>query len=95
MANAPDFVDFVATIPMNGIRRLCGTVAQQTFLENYYTTVWAPTRSQKYQIYPDYVDSLIVISSTDSNIVPPAGYIKVPYNLNRGTAGKFIYLCYH
>jgi hypothetical protein len=95
VANAPDFVNFVSTIPMDGIWRLCATKEQSAFLENYYNTVWAPARSQSYQLYADYVDSLVVISGSNSNIQPPTGYIKIPYDLNKGAGGKFLYLCYH
>jgi len=95
VANAPDFVNFVTTIPMDGIWRLCATTEQSAFLENYYTKKWAPTRSQSYQLYADYVDSLVVISGGNSNIMPPTGYTKIPYDLNKGAGGRFIYLCYH
>lgn len=95
VAKAPDFVNFVSTIPMDGIWRLCATEQQSAFLENFYSTVWAPARSQSYQLYADYVDSLIVISGTNSNITPPTGYTKIPYDLNKGAGGKFLYLCYH
>jgi hypothetical protein len=95
VANAPDFVNFVSTIPMDAIWRLCATTEQSAFLENYYTKVWAPARSQSYQLYADYVDALVVISGTNSNITPPTGYTKIPYDLNKGAGGRFIYLCYH
>ena len=95
VASAPDFVNFVSTIPMDGIWRLCATTEQSAFLENYFTKVWAPARSQSYQLYADYVDSLVVISGSSSNIMPPTGYTKIPYDLNKGAGGKFIYLCYH
>jgi hypothetical protein len=95
VANAPDFVNFVSTIPMDGVWRLCATTEQSAFLENYYTTKWAPARSQSYQLYADYVDALVVISGTNSNIQPPTGYTKIPYDLNKGAGGRFLYLCYH
>lgn len=95
VADAPDFVNFVSTIPMDAIWRLCATEQQAAFLENYYSTVWAPERSQSYQLYADYVDSLVVISGSDSNIMPPTGYTKIPYDLNKGAHGKYLYLCYH
>lgn len=95
VAKAPDFVDFVSTIPMDGIWRLCATTEQSEFLETYYKAVWAPARSQSYQLYADYVDSLVVISGSNSTISPPTGYTKIPYDLNKGAGGKFLYLCYH
>jgi MAC/Perforin domain len=95
VANAPDFVNFVSTIPMDAMWRLCATEQQSAFLENYYSTVWAPARSQSYQLYADYVDALVVISGSNSNVAPPIGYTKIPYDLNKGAGGKFIYLCYH
>jgi hypothetical protein len=95
VANAPDFVNFVSTIPMDGVWRLCATTEQSAFLENYYTEKWAPARSRNYQLYADYVDSLIVINGTNSNIMPPTGYTKIPYDLNKGAGGRFLYLCYH
>jgi MAC/Perforin domain len=95
VAKAPDFVNFVSTIPMDAIWRLCATEQQSEFLEKYYSTVWAPARSQSYQLYADYVDSLVVISGSNSGIQPPAGYTKIPYDLNKGAGGKFLYLCYH
>jgi len=95
VAEAPDFVDFVTTIPMAEMWRLCASEEQAAFLENYFNTVWAPARSTSYQVYPDYLDELIAISGNSSTIQPPTGYIKLPYDLNRGAHGKYMYLCYH
>ena len=95
VALAPDFVDFVPTIPMAEIWRLCATEEQASYLENYFFNTWAPARSKTYQLYPDYVDALVVISGDSSNINPPTGYTKIPYDLNRGAGGKYMYLCYH
>lgn len=95
VAEAPDFIDFVSTIPMAEMWRLCATDEQAAFLENYFNTVWAPARSKSYQIYPDYLDELIAISGNSSNIQPPTGYTKISYDLNHGAGGKYMYLCYH
>ncbi|MEO7260292.1 MAG: MAC/perforin domain-containing protein [Jatrophihabitantaceae bacterium] len=95
VAEAPDFVDFVSTIPMAEMWRLCATEEQAAFLENYFTTVWAPARSAGYQIYPDYLDQLVVISGNSSTIEPPIGYTKISYDLNHNAGGKYMYLCYH
>jgi hypothetical protein len=95
VALAPDFVDFVPTIPMAEIWRLCASQEQAAFLSNYFSTVWAPTRSTSYQLYPDYVDALVTISGNSSSVAAPTGYTKIPYDLNHGAGGKYLYLCYH
>jgi hypothetical protein len=38
------------------------------------------------------IDSLVVIYGKDTQ--PPAGYTKIPQDLNEGAGGDFIYVCY-
>lgn len=92
---SPDFVDFVPTIPMQEIWSLCKTDEQADAMKLHYETIWAPAQSEKYRLKPNYIDQLVVITGGSSTIEPPAGYAKVPYDLNTGAGGDFIYLCYH
>lgn len=91
----PDFVNFVSTIPLAEIWRLCKTDAQRNFLADFYARVWAPEQSRLRQRYANYLDSLVVITGGSSTIEPPAGYTKIPYDLNAGAGGDYIYLCFH
>ncbi|MBM3116934.1 MAC/perforin domain-containing protein [Jeongeupia naejangsanensis] len=95
VGTSPDFVDFVPTIPMLEIWSLCETDEQANAMKLHYEQVWAPAQSAKYQLKPNYIDQLVVISGGNSSIEPPAGYSKIPYDLNTGAGGDFIYLCYH
>lgn len=95
VANSPDFVNFVSTIPMAEIWQLCKTKEQADYLKNHFLRVWAPAQSRARQLYADYIDSLVVITGGNSTIKPPAGYIKIPFDLNRDAGGDYIYLCYH
>lgn len=92
---SPDFVDFVTTIPMAEMWRLCATEEQSKYLETYFYSVWGPAQSTLYQLYADYIDEMVVITGGSSTIEPPQGYTKIPYDLNAGSGGDFIYLCYH
>lgn len=40
------------------------------------------------------ITEMTVISGNSSSIQPPAGYTKIPRDLNQGAGGKYIYLCY-
>ncbi|MGL4603694.1 MAG: MAC/perforin domain-containing protein, partial [Iodobacter sp.] len=95
VGDSPDFVDFVSTIPMEGIWALCATREQSDFLKNYFDNTWGPAQSEALQVYADYIDELIVITGKSSGINPPGGYEKVPYDLNSKAGGDYIYLCYH
>ncbi|MEJ5315814.1 MAG: hypothetical protein WHS63_02290 [Tenuifilum sp.] len=41
-----------------------------------------------------YVTDLYIIAGNSSAITPPASYIKIDVDLNKGSGGKYIYLCY-
>lgn len=47
------------------------------------------------QLYCNYVDALAVVYGGSSSVAPPDGYTKIPYDLNAGAGGDYIYLCYH
>jgi len=95
VGESPDFINFVSANPITGIWRLCKTQEQSLFLKGYYDKVWAPTQSVNQQRYPDYVNDIKVITTTQSDIQPSTGYTKISYDLNAGAGGDFIYLCYH
>ncbi|WP_248920570.1 MAC/perforin domain-containing protein [Pseudomonas entomophila] len=95
VGTSPDFVDFVPTIPMLEIWSLCKTDSQAEAMKRHFDTVWAREQSDKYRIKANYIDQLVVITGDSSTIEPPAGYTKIPYDLNAGAKGDFIYLCYH
>ncbi|WP_224652967.1 MAC/perforin domain-containing protein [Pectobacterium versatile] len=95
VGSSPDFVDFVPTMPMEEIWLLCENEQQANAMASHYNTVWAPEQSAKYKINPNYINELIVITGGSSTITPPSGYTKIPYDLNKGSDGDFIYLCYH
>ncbi len=40
------------------------------------------------------ITDLKVIMGDNASILPPPGYVKVPVDLNKGSGGLFIYLCY-
>ncbi len=40
------------------------------------------------------ITDIRVIMSDDSGVQPPPGYLKIPVDLNKGSGGKYIYLCY-
>jgi hypothetical protein len=42
----------------------------------------------------EYISEVIVIRGGNSGIQPPAGYVKFPYDLNKGAGGDYIYVCY-
>jgi hypothetical protein len=48
------------------------------------TPVWAQ----------DCISEVTVIYGGSSGIQPPAGYTKIPVDLNQGAGGDYIYLCY-
>ncbi|MFJ5503730.1 MAC/perforin domain-containing protein [Pectobacterium carotovorum] len=93
--SSPDFVDFVPMMPMEGIWLLCESEQKAKAMELHYNTVWAPEQSAIYKIHPDYINELIVIAGGNSTIMPPQGYTRIPYDLNAGAGGDYIYLCYH
>ncbi|GLY59576.1 hypothetical protein Pcaca05_04340 [Pectobacterium carotovorum subsp. carotovorum] len=93
--SSPDFVDFVPTMPMEGIWLLCKNEQQAKAMELHYNTIWAKEQSDKYEIHPNYINELIVITGSRSTIEPPSGYTKIPYDLNAEAGGEYIYLCYH
>jgi len=92
---SPDFVNFGPTTPMQEIWSLCKTDEQADAMKLHYETIWAPAQSEKYRLKPNYIDQLVVITGGSSTIEPPARYVKVPYDLNTGAGGDYIYLCYH
>ncbi len=40
------------------------------------------------------IDAIDIIYGGNPDIQPPAGFKKLPHDLNKGTGGKYIYLCY-
>lgn len=40
------------------------------------------------------ISEVIVIQGGSSGIQPPAGYTKIPHDLNAGAGGDYIYVCY-
>lgn len=90
----PDFVDFVPSIGLAGLWELAKDSATKAVMQAAFEK-WATTRSMALQLYANYVDALTVISGGASTIQPPEGYTKVPFDLNRGAGGDYIYLCYH
>jgi len=40
------------------------------------------------------ITDLYIIYDSTGEIQPPPGFYKIPYDLNKGTSGKYIYLCY-
>ena len=53
-------------------------------------TLAAPAAGQA----QDAISELAVIYGGSSSIPPPAGYTKIPTDLNQGAGGDYIYLCY-
>ena len=51
--------------------------------------VVGPARAQD-----DTISEVTVIRGGSSGILPPAGYTKIPYDLNAGAGGDYIYVCY-
>ncbi len=41
-----------------------------------------------------YVTDLYILTGNTSSITPPASYTKINVDLNKGSGGKYIYLCY-
>ncbi|WGS51225.1 MACPF domain-containing protein [Paraburkholderia sp. D15] len=91
----PAFIDFVSKNPLAGIWVLCETDDKASKLEDYFFQTWGLKQSKLNQLYCDYIDALTVIDGDSSSIAPPTGYTKVPYDLNTGVKGQFIYLCFH
>lgn len=40
------------------------------------------------------ITELYIIYDSSGEIAPPPGFYKLPYDLNKGTSGNFVYLCY-
>jgi hypothetical protein len=95
VADHPDFVDFPSSNQFIGIWELCEKAEQKEQMQSYFENVWGPAASIKHQIIPDYIDAITTVSSSRSSVSPPAGYTKIPYDLNKDSGGKYIYLCYH
>lgn len=95
VSDAPDFVDFVPSIPMAEIWRLCADAEQAAFLQDYFNSTWAPRVSEQCQLYSDWVDELAAVMGGSADVPPPNGYYKIPFDLNDGAGGKYIYLCKH
>lgn len=95
VGTSPDFVQFVGAVPLVGIWTLFPDKDTAKFYENFFNMVWAPEQSRKYQYYPNYIDSMIVINGGNSGIQPPVGYTKIPFDLNSDAGGDYIYLCTH
>lgn len=97
VGTSPDFVAFVNNGPMQPIWKLIAPAQADKAhrYEAYFNQTWGPEQSRKAQIYADYVDDLTVIVGDNSGIQPPSGYTKIPYDLNKGAGGKYIYLCFH
>ncbi|KGA38849.1 hypothetical protein KS43_04605 [Pectobacterium odoriferum] len=62
------FVDFVPTMPMEEIWRLCENEQQANAMASHYNNVWAPEQSAKYKINPNYINELVVITGGSSTI---------------------------
>ena len=95
VGSSPDFVDFMPNAPMTGIWELCEDSTQKNNMQKYFEETWGQRKSKEAQFYADYIDQLVVISGGNSSIQPPAGFSKIPDDLNKGAGGKHIYLCYH
>ena len=82
------------SITLSGIWELAKDSTSQTLLQSSFYK-WAATKSSAVQLYANYISELVIISGDKSTIEPPLGYTKIGYDLNRGSGGDFIYLCYH
>jgi len=56
-------------------------------------SVWR-SQAASYQERPSYIVGLEVIAADYPEVEPPKFYTKIPYDLNAGAKGDFIYLCY-
>lgn len=52
--------------------------------------VWPPLPAAA----QDIITEVTVITGGSSSITAPAGYTKIPIDLNQGASGDYIYLCY-
>jgi hypothetical protein len=67
-----------------GQRRAVRLLAAVSFLLLCFTTATAQ----------DCISEVTVIYGGSAGIQPPAGFTKIPVDLNQGAGGDFIYLCY-
>lgn len=91
---APQFIEFTDKNALTPMWVLCQTEEQSAGLKAEFAK-YAQAASDSLAIHADYLDELIVIHGDSSTIEPPAGYTKIPYDLNAGAGGDFIYVCFH
>ena len=91
----PDFIDFPSSNQFIGIWELCETTEQKEQMKSYFENKWGPAATIEHQIIPNYIDAITTVIGDSSSVRPPSGYTKIPYDLNKGSGGKYIYLCYH
>lgn len=86
------FLDQTSLLP---VWTLCEDQAKADALKNYYTNIWSPLQTAVASLRANYIDEVTFVLGDNSDIPAPAGYTKVPVDLNSGAGGKYIYLCYH
>lgn len=86
------FIDQNSLLP---VWKLCEDPANAKALENYYNKTWSKLQMAVANLRANYIDEVNFVLGDNSDIPAPAGYTKVPVDLNSGADGKYIYLCYH
>jgi hypothetical protein len=52
-------------------------------------------KTRDHRLFPSYVSDITVIEGGNAHVKAPPGYKKIPYDLNKGSGGRYIYLCVH
>ena len=89
----PAFMDFGSRNSLKGIWTLMSNAARKEQLNNA-ANEYIANIGEANSIYSDKIVDVVVIEGGSSSISAPMGYEKYPYDLNKGSGGAFIYVCY-
>ncbi|WP_420751930.1 MAC/perforin domain-containing protein [Rhodococcus sp. O3] len=87
-----DFIPFAAWPSLVPVWELATSAARRRKLKEAYKG-YAQAMSAKVDLLGPVVGKLQVITGGSRGIAPPAGFEKIPVDLNRGAGGDFIFLC--
>jgi hypothetical protein len=86
------FVNFGSPDSLRGIWTLCDDPARRSQLETA-ATEYLKKRDSLNRIEADRIVDVVVVAGKNADTAAPQGYEKIPYDLNKGAGGDFIYAC--
>jgi hypothetical protein len=86
------FINFGSPDCLRGIWTLCDDTSRRNQLETA-ATEYLKKRDGQNRIEADRIVDVVVVAGNNAGIAAPQGYEKIPYDLNKGAGGDFIYAC--